>query len=132
MVRVEGGLNMKRTRVKHYVGLDARSAAELGEMLTQKCEELRQFCPEVVWDLSNGHSAFLVYDEVVEEPENIRDEYALRGETYSCGDCPFKYPITDGRSRHRWACERSKSGTDEDIPACNWFYEQLDKGEVFK
>lgn len=123
---------MKRTKATRYVGLDARSAAELGELLTAKCEELREFKPEIVWNLGNGNSAFLVYDELFEEPENAKDRFILKGETYTCGDCLFKYPITDGRSRHRWACERAKSGTDEDIAACNWFYEKLEKGEVYE
>ena len=62
---------MKRTKATRYVGLDARSAAELGDLLTAKCEELREFKPEIVWNLGNGNSAFLVYDELFEEPENL-------------------------------------------------------------
>lgn len=122
---------MKRTRVKRYVGLDARSAAELGELLTEKCEELKEWQPEVVWNLGNGHSAFLVYEERIEEPEDIRDEYELRGDGYTCGDCPFKEPITDGRCHHRWKCRRMLRGTDDDIRACVWFYQQLEEGKVF-
>ena len=122
---------MKRTRLTRYVGLDARSAAELGEMLTEKCEELKEFAPEVVWNLGNGHSAFLVYTEHIEEPENAKDEFELRGETYTCGECPFNWPVVDGRSHHRIACKRCPGGTDEDIPACNWFYEKLKEGEVY-
>ncbi len=123
---------MKRTRATRYVGLEARTAAELGELLTQKSEELKEFCPEVVWNLANGNSAFLVYQEFIEIPENIRDEYELRGEAYTCGDCPFKTPITDGRSRHRWRCARRPGGTDVDCPACVNFYQKLEEGEVFK
>lgn len=123
---------MKRTRTTRYVGLDARSAEELGELLTTKCEELKEFCPEVVWNLGNGNSAFLVYTEHIEEPEDLRDEYELRGETYYCAECPFKEPITDGRSRHRWRCKRMPRGTDSDQRACNWFYIQLEEGKVFK
>lgn len=123
---------MKRTKTTRYVGLDARSAEELGELLTKKCEEFKEFSPEVVWNLGNGHSAFLVYTEVVEEPEDLRDEYTLRGETYVCGECPFKEPVTDGRSHHRWRCKRMPRGTDYEQRACNWFYTQLEEGKVFE
>lgn len=123
---------MKRTRVQRYVGLDARSAAELGEMLTEKCEELKGLCPEVVWNLGNGHSAFLVYTEHLEIPEDIRDEYELRGETYTCGECPLKTPVTDGRCHHRWRCDKMPRGTDDEQEACVMFYEMLERGELFK
>ena len=123
---------MKRTRLTRYVGLEAKTAGELGELLTQKCEELKEFRPEIVWNLSNGNSAFLVYEEHIEIPETLRDEYELRGEGYTCGDCPFKVPVTDGRARHRWTCKRMPQGTDVDIRACNWFYTMLEKGEVYK
>ena len=36
MVRVEGGLNMRRTRVQRFVGVDAMNAEELAELLTEK------------------------------------------------------------------------------------------------
>ena len=123
---------MKRTRAARYVGLEARTAGELGELLTAKCEELKEFHPEVIWNLGNGNSAFLYYEEITEEPENIREEYELRGECYTCDSCPFKTPITDGRSRHRWRCNRRPGGTDIDCPACVFFYEKLEEGEVFK
>ena len=124
---------MKRTRATRYVGVDAHSAAELGELLTQKCEELKEFNPTVVkWAFELGYSALLCYEEHIEIPETLRDEYELRGEGYTCGDCPFKVPVTDGRARHRWTCKRMPQGTDVDIRACNWFYTMLEKGEVYK
>ena len=123
---------MKRTSKPRYVGLDAKTAAELGELLTQKCEELREYRPEVKWCLENGYSAILIYEEHFEIPENIAEEYELRGDGYYCDSCPFKEPITDGRARHRWRCKRRPAGTDIDCKACVFFYEQLEKGEVFK
>lgn len=123
---------MKRTRMTRYVGLEARTAGELGELLTAKCEELKEYRPEIVWNLGNGNSAFLVYEEHVEEPETIAEEYELRGEGYTCESCPFKEPITDGRSRHRWRCPRRPQGTDIDCKACVKFYQALEEGEIFR
>lgn len=121
---------MKRTRLTRYIGLDARNAAELGELLTQKCEELKGFSPEIVWNLGNGCSAFLVYEEHTEEPENLREEYELRGEAYTCDACPFREPVTDGRRRHHWKCICRPGGTDLDYPACNRFYQKMEEGEI--
>lgn len=122
---------MKRTRAQRFIGVDATSAAELAELLTEKVEELQGAQPDIKW-FDGRFSALLCYTEHVEIPEDIRDEYELRGECYTCGDCPFKWPITDGRSRHRWACKRMPGGTDDDIRACIRFYQQLEDGEVFK
>ena len=122
---------MKRTRVQRFIGVDATSAAELAELLTEKVEELQGAQPDIKW-FDGRFSALLCYTEHVEIPEDIRDEYELRGECYTCGDCPFKWPITDGRSRHRWACKRMPGGTDDDIRACIRFYQQLEDGEVYK
>ena len=123
---------MKRTRMTRYVGLEARTASELGELLTEKCEELKEFRPEIVWNLGNGNSAFLVYEEHVVEPENLAEEYELRGEGYTCESCPHKVPITDGRARNNWRCEERKRGTDIDCPACVRFYEELERGELYQ
>lgn len=122
---------MKRTRVQRFIGVDATSAGELAELLNEKIEQIHGAQPEIKW-FDNRFSALLFYTEHVEEPENIRDEYELRGECYTCGDCPMKWPVTDGRSRHRWACKRCPGGTDEDIRACVRFYQMLEDGEVFK
>lgn len=122
---------MKRTRMQRFIGVDARDAAELAELLNEKMEQIKGAQPEIKW-FDGQFSALLFYTEHIEEPENIRDEYELRGECYTCGDCPMKWPITDGRSRHRWACKRCPGGTDEDIRACIKFYQMLEEGELFK
>ena len=122
---------MKRTRVQRFIGVDARDAAELAELLNEKMEQIKGAQPEIKW-FDGQFSALLFYDEHLEIPEDIRDEYELRGETYTCGECPLKTPITDGRCHHRWRCDRMPRGTDEDQRACVRFYEMLERGELFK
>ena len=79
---------MKRTRKQRFIGVDATSAGELAELLNEQIEHLQGVQPDIKW-FDNRFSALLVYTEHVEEPENIRDEYELRGECYTCGDCPL-------------------------------------------
>lgn len=122
---------MKRTKVQRFIGVDARDAAELAELLNEKMEQIKGAQPEIKW-FDGQFSALLFYDEHLEIPEDIRDEYELRGETYTCGECPMKTPITDGRCHHRWRCDRMPRGTDEDQRACVRFYEMLERGELFK
>lgn len=121
---------MKKESSTRYIGLDANNARELGEMLTEASAKYREYNPQVIWNLSNGCSAFLVFEEVVRIPETIREEYEIRGEVYTCGDCPFKEPQTDGRNPHLWKCLRRPRGTDDDIKACEHFYRMLDEGRI--
>lgn len=122
---------MIRTRVQRFIGIDARDAAELAERLTEKCEELRRLDPEIKW-IDGRYSAVLFYAEHTEEPENLAEEYELRGEAYTCEACPHRVPITDGRARNRWRCDERKRGTDLDCPACVRFYEELERGDIFQ
>ena len=122
---------MKRTRVQRFIGIDARDAVELAERLTDTCEELRRFDPEIKW-IDGRYSAVLFYTEHTEEPENLAEEYELRGEAYTCEACPHRVPITDGRARNRWRCDERKRGTDLDCPACVRFYEELERGDIFQ
>lgn len=122
---------MKRTRTQRFIGVDATSAGELAELLNEQMERLKGNQPEIKW-FDDRFSALLMYTEHIEIPENIRDEYELRGECYTCGDCPLKWPIADGRSHHRWACKRAPGGIDEDIRACVPFYRMLEEGELYK
>ena len=117
---------MKKKTITRYVGIDAETAAELGELLTEASEKYAQFKPSVVWDLEHGHSAFLVFDEVTMIAESLREEYELRGECYTCEDCPHRIPETDGRKKYPWKCNRRPRGTVLDMPACNHVYMELE------
>lgn len=119
---------MRRERVPRYVGLDARTAAELAEKLTAKMEELKAKSPEVIWNLSNGNSAFLLYYEDELIPEDLVDELELKGVIYTCGECHHKVPVTDGRRRFRYTCDRKFPGTNPEDRACRWFYAEMEGG----
>lgn len=121
---------MKKERMARYVGLEARSAPELADKLTKKIEELKDREPEVIWNLGNGNSAFLLYYDTEEIPETIQEEYLLRGECYTCADCPHKEPVTDGRRRYKYTCKRKVPGTNPEDQACKWFYIEKEEGRA--
>lgn len=62
---------MKRTRVQRFIGVDARDAAELAELLNEKVEQLKGEQPQIKW-FDGQYSALLMYTEHIEIPENIR------------------------------------------------------------
>lgn len=117
---------MRRERIARYIGLDARTAAELAEKLTKTIGELKAKDPEVIWNLGNGCSAFLLYYEDELIPEDLADELELKGIVYTCADCTHKRPETDGRKRYRYTCDRKYPGTNPQDRACRWFYAEMD------
>ena len=111
---------------KRTIGFDADSASELAEMLDRFYDEHQGDKVEVVFCGKYGLSAILSFDETTKKPETLREEYELRGEVYTCADCPHRQPITDGRKRSKWYCTRRPRGTDLDASACNHFYLELE------
>lgn len=113
---------MKSERKKRFVGLDAKSAFDLAEMLNQFYDEHNGEMTEVVYCGEFGLSALLSWEEVTHTAETLREEYEMRGEGRTCRDCDHRQPQTDGRKRCGWYCLRRPRGTDLDAPACNHFY----------
>ena len=72
--------------------------------------------------------AFITWDEEIEVPENIRDEFVLEGKTIRCGQCPHYGGNTDN-PENAFKCLRqvhtSRRRIDE---ACLWFYQEVAKG----
>lgn len=79
-------------------------------------------------DAAGGFCVTLTYMETTLKPENIRDEYELRGEVYTCGECPYYERPTDKRVKYG-GCHL-KHRTDPDGMACLWFYKRLALGEI--
>lgn len=121
---------MRIEKSLRYIGLSAPNAEGLGEKLTEMSNRYSQYDPKVVWNLGNGCSAFLVFEEIERFPEDIREEYEMRGDYYTCGDCPYKEAVTDGRSHYPYKCHRMPRGTEDRQRACIFFYEMLEKGAM--
>ena len=71
-----------------------------------------------------------IYEEVVNVPETIAEEFELQGVHYFCKDCPHLQKGKDKRCKSH-GCKYSKYGTVQDFtPACEFFYKQLLQGEI--
>jgi len=82
-----------------------------------------------------GHNAYIIYEQQIQIPEDIRDEYILRGEEYHCEDCPY---WTNNQkpedSRELFKCEKriGQEPVRFITPACLYFYQRLAKGDLKK
>ena len=72
--------------------------------------------------------AWLKFIEVTYTPESLRDQYALKGITPKCGDCPYYKEPTDRRLRYGSCSMYAKTDPKDDV--CEPFFKWLDLGEV--
>lgn len=66
------------------------------------------------------------------EPEDIAEEFELRGTTFHCCDCPQLKKSPDKRVRWHECMLGMKELTKESSIACEWYYEQVKKAEGLK
>lgn len=124
---------MKRESFTQYSIVMADSAQSLTEQLNAEIRRLRAKQPRVTFD---GLIARIEYTETDEEPEDIRDEYKMKGVQLTCQDCPFFEPIlkADGTEDRRVKigdCPHKPLGrTFRDSKACDILFQKINNGEV--
>ena len=84
---------------------------------------------ELQFNNTMGFCAYIVYEEIIEVCETVKDEYEEVGELHKCIECPFFMRPTDGRRKYTRCPKTSKlaAGTDS---CCELFYRMLDTGEI--
>lgn len=78
---------------------------------------------------AEGFMAVIEYTVTEYEPEDIMDEFDLRGITYRCCDCPQLKKSPDKRVKWHECMLGMKELTKESSMACEWYYEQIAKAE---
>lgn len=84
---------------------------------------------ELTFNHTMGFCAYIVYEERIEIPETLKEEYERAGEKYVCIQCPFYVRPTDGRVKNT-RCPVCNKLVDRHTSCCDEFYNKLDKGEV--
>lgn len=74
--------------------------------------------------------AFIDLENQVSYAESIMDDYQLQGMCYRCGDCPYLMKSADRRRRYLPCDKGMREETRYNSPACPYFYEALDRGEI--
>lgn len=84
---------------------------------------------EFTFNLAAGHCAYFYFDRFVQIPENIQDEFALRGLRYYCVDCPLYKPSEDRRVK--WThCAKAGCRISAESCACDEFYAAMARFEM--
>ena len=105
----------------------------LSDMLNEKLRELAGKSPEVTFE---GMIARISYKQYITTPEDIQDEYAIKGVRLTCQDCPFFRPLLNkngsiNRTAKRGDCQFAEYGTTtRDMPACERLFYMLNRGEI--
>jgi hypothetical protein len=124
---------MREQSYQQYAIVQANSATTLTDLLNSKLRELKDKDPIVTFD---GLTARIQYTERIDVPEDLEDEYRLKGVSLKCGSCPFFEPTeksdgtTDGRTK-RGKCPCATYGIAfVDGPACETLFKMINSGEV--
>lgn len=124
---------MRYSSYQQFAIVTGNTAQELTDQLNAKLYELRAKRPTVTFE---GLIARIAYQEEENVPEDLADEYRMRGVNLTCYDCPYFGPTLnrDGSENRR-----AKKGTCpfkefkiayKDAAACNRLFEMIDSGEV--
>lgn len=105
--------------------------AEIFEQrLNEALTELAAFRPSVEMNMNrDAHCAYISYEKRVVIPEDIRDEFILKGKRYVCGECPYFQPSEDRRIKYT-ACRKGERRTYYTRDACLALYKEIERGEV--
>lgn len=128
--KVEGDFFMKQRRSQHIEVVSERSPAEFQDKLNALYEELQgQPFQQTLYNNENGFTAYLTYEVVEQIPETLRDEYKLKGITFTCGECPYYEAV----NRYEGMCDFCKGTlrrTDEADCKAFWSYmEEQEEGK---
>lgn len=124
---------MKSESYQQFAIVAADSAQLLTEQLNAKLYDLRKKKPAVTFE---GLIARISWFETETEAESIAEEYAIKGVSLVCGDCPFFEPTikadgTEDKRTKTGACQYAEFGyTYKTTPACDRLFEMINSKEV--
>ena len=78
---------------------------------------------------AHTHYAYIVYVTEIDVPEDVKDEYVLKGENYYCCNCPHWTYYTDERQVPSCGL-RVKARANYRGEACLLFYQEMANGEI--
>ena len=124
---------MKSKSIQQFAIVRSDSASAFEGELNARIMELSDKNPIVKFD---GLTAYISYTETVKIPEDVYDEYELKGVSFRCEDCPMFDPIrkedgTEDRRVRYGNCELAKYGrTMKDAEACDQLFTMIGNGRV--
>ncbi len=125
---------MKRKDVRQQKTIIAATPEEWDEKINAALASLPcDAAPEIIRERKDGEFMAVVEYTLTEyEPEDIMDEFDLKGVTYRCCDCPQLKKSPDKRVKWHDCMLGMKELTKESSIACEWYYEQIKKAGGLK
>lgn len=123
---------MREKTFQQYAIVQCDSAKRLTEQLNDKLRELKDKDPVVSFE---GLTARICYVERESVPEDLEDEWKLKGVDLTCSDCPYYQPnrkadgTIDMRSK-KGMCSLLGSCRYGTGSACDELYSEIQRGEV--
>ena len=118
---------MKLHERKKLIGVEASTAAGFAEAFNHETEKLAGAHYEIIWNLDAGHCCYQMVTTTEYEPENLKDEYELRGDTHYCHECPYLEPQKDMRQKYtNCICGRTTPTSE----CCLKFYQEMERGTL--
>ena len=127
---------MKCKSIQQFAIVSADSAPSFEGQLNARVMELSDKNPVVKFVESDPLFARISYNETVKIPEDVGDEYELKGVAFRCEDCPMFTPIlkedgTEDRRVRYGDCELATYGrTMRDSRACDQLFTMIQNGRV--
>ena len=122
---------MRYATLKQTKIIQGSTADEFQDRLNKALEEVAQNTSkyELLFNNNAGLCAYVVYEVRKEYAETIADEYELKGMKFHCSDCPMYVLAKDKRVLYT-TCKRGVRGCKANGDACDWLYEELEKGGI--
>lgn len=116
---------------KKFKAVTASDAFNFQTKLNAALDELNKkgISYDLQFNNTMGFCAYIVYEEIIEVCETVRDEYEEVGELHTCIECPFFVRPTDGRRKYT-RCPKTNKLTAGTGRCCEVFYELLDAGKI--
>lgn len=116
--------------------ISCHDPTEFQRQFNEAQQELASKNPRVEFNMSEGHCAYIIYQETMRTPETAEDEFEQAGISYRCRNCPrFVWPMTKtgsiNRIQKRGECPISQHGhTYRDSKACEYLYKGIMNGSL--
>lgn len=122
---------MRYATLKQTKIIQGSTADEFQDRLNAALEEVAKDTSkyELLFNNNAGLCAYVVYEVRRQYAETIADEYELKGIKFHCGDCPMYVLAKDKRIVYT-TCKHGVRGCKQAGDACDWFYEELEKGGI--
>lgn len=120
---------MRYQRGERIKVIDVRGGFELETAFNSFVAKLEEEGKKYSYEFQPSVGFIIKYEVTKEIPENLKDEYELRGEKHHCIECPFYDRPTDGRRKYTHCKLREclSCGADN---CCEEFYDLLASGQI--